>query len=58
VTGCFSGAVSGCATGTTSGSGWVSFTSGSHTSGSVGFCVTAVTGTNVSFDSAGNCAGN
>jgi serine protease len=51
VTGCFEGATSGCATGTTSGSGSVSFTSGSHRSGSVTFCVTQVTGTNVSFDS-------
>lgn len=58
MTGGFSGAVSGCATGTTSGSGSVSFTNGSHKSGSVGFCVTAVTGTDVSFDSAGNCAGD
>lgn len=58
VTGCFSGAVSGCSTASTSSSGTVAFTSASYRSGSVTFCVTAVTGTNVSFDSTNSCRSN
>ncbi|HSM21572.1 MAG TPA: hypothetical protein VK876_05115 [Rubrivivax sp.] len=53
--GCYSGATSGCATGTTGGSVSVSFTGGSYRSGSVTFCVNQVTGTNVSFNNTSNC---
>ena len=58
VTGCFSGAVTGCATGTTGTSGQISFSSGNYrnNAGSIGFCVTAVTGdTVVAFDDTGAC---
>ena len=55
VTGCFTGAVSGCGAGTTNASGQVSFDSGNYRSGSVSFCVTGVTGTNITFDDSGNC---
>jgi serine protease len=56
VTGCFSGAVNGCGTGTTNANGQVSFDSGNYRSGSVTFCVMEVTGTNIAtFDSSGNC---
>jgi subtilisin family serine protease len=56
VTGFFSGAVSGCSTGTTNGSGQVSFVSGNYRSGSVSFCVTWVGGAGVAvFDPTGAC---
>jgi serine protease len=59
VTGCFSGAVSGCSTKTTSLSGGATFTSpGYTTTGTVTFCVTAVTGPNSSFDSTNACRHN
>ena len=58
VTGCFSGATAGCGTGTTNGSGQITFQSTNYKSGgTVQFCVTDVSGSNVSsFSSANNCA--
>jgi serine protease len=59
VRGCFSGAVSGCTTLTTSGSGQATFKSVAYkTAGTVSFCVTSVTGPNDSFDSTGACRSN
>ncbi|MFN3842851.1 MAG: NEW3 domain-containing protein [Rehaibacterium terrae] len=54
-TGCFSGAVSGCSTSTTDGVGQASFQSGNYKSGSVTFCVTAVTGSGIGFDATDSC---
>ena len=58
VTGCFSGAVSGCSTKTSSSTGQASFTSPRYRTGTVTFCVTAVTGPNSSFDSTNACRSN
>jgi subtilisin family serine protease len=58
VTGCFSGAVSGCSTKTTTSTGQATFKSLSYKGGSVTFCVTAVTGPNGSFDSTNACRSN
>ena len=56
VTGCFSGPVTSCATGTTNSAGQVTLKSAAYqTAGTVGFCVTAVTGPNTSFDSTNAC---
>lgn len=58
VTGCFSGAVSGCSTRTTTSSGRTTFTSPRYKGGSVTFCVTEVTGANDSFDNTNACRSN
>lgn len=58
VTGCFSGAVSSCSTKTSSSTGQASFTSPRYRTGTVTFCVTAVTGPNSSFDSTNACRSN
>jgi subtilisin family serine protease len=55
VTGCFKGAVAACGTGTTNGSGQVSFSSGNYRNGTVSFCITNVSGPNAGFDSSGAC---
>jgi subtilisin family serine protease len=56
VTGCFSGAVAGCSTKTSSSTGAATFTSPTYnTTGAVTFCVTGVTGPNSSFDSTNAC---
>lgn len=59
VTGCFSGATSGCSTATTDGVGQVSFGSGNYRGGGITFCVTAVSGSHVgSFDASNSCRSN
>lgn len=59
VTGCFSGAASGCSTTSSDGVGQASFSTGNYRGGSVTFCVTSVTGSNVgSFDASNNCKSN
>ena len=58
VTGCFSGAVSGCGTGTTGSNGQVSFQSANYGGGSVTFCVNAVSGTNLTFQSGSSDCGS
>ncbi|MGY6519566.1 MAG: S8 family serine peptidase [Lysobacteraceae bacterium] len=55
VTGCFSGAVSGCSTASTNGSGNVSFQSGNYRGTTLSFCVVDVTGPNDDFDSINAC---
>lgn len=55
VTGCFSGATSGCATVASDDAGRAAFQSGSYKSGSVTFCVTAVSGDGLVFDGTGAC---
>lgn len=55
VTGCFSGAVSGCSTKITGSNGQAGFTSAQHVAGTVTFCVTNVTGTNITFDATNAC---
>jgi serine protease len=56
VTGCFSGAVSGCSTMTSGSTGQATFKSPAYkTSGAVTFCVTAVTGPNDGFDATSAC---
>ncbi|MDY0022986.1 S8 family serine peptidase [Arenimonas caeni] len=58
VTGCFSGAVTGCTTRSTNGNGRVTFTSQRYNGGSVTFCVTNVTGPVDSFNNANACRSN
>ena len=58
VDGCFSGAVNVCGSGTADASGAVTFDSGKYrNSGSVTFCVTNVTGSNVTFQPGANDCG-
>jgi serine protease len=59
VSGCFSGAVSGCGTGTTGSNGQVAFTSGSFKSRSnVTFCVSAISKDGYSFTSSSKDCGS
>ena len=58
VDGCFSGAVNVCDSGTANASGAVTFDSGKYrNSGSVTFCVTSITGDNVTFQAGANDCG-